>query len=576
MKHYLFKFKGRLAVAVLLITLAGMLNVGTAFVFKGITEAITGETNQGFWEASLIAITFILVSAFINFASEWSKSAYLRRSIIHLKNDVFERIMGKSITDFNSANSAKYLSVINNDVKMLEDDYFRTLFMLLGQVVAFTSGLVSMLLLSYQIASILVFMAVLSILIPRIFATKLTSARSRFAESLEHFTIKVNDLFSGFQVIKSFKIEHKIKQEYSAANEGAEHHKFRFNLLSAGVGAVSEVFGGLMFISTFLIGGFLTLKGHITFGVLIACVQLTNSVVNPIYSSVQYLSKIKSLQSISRKIIHILEPSHDRVRFTPKDKLEQQLALNNVSFGYDDSRQVLHNINLTIKKNQKIAFVGASGSGKSTLLKLLLKEYENYEGSITVDGIPLKMISGEDVYHFSSILHQNTFLFDSTVRENIRLYGPYSDEEVSLAALLAGLTPLLEKLPYGIDSLVGENGSLLSGGERQRVAVARMLLRKTPLILLDEATSALDNETAYAIEETILEMEETTAVIVTHRLNKSLLERYDRIYVLQEGRIVEQGVFAELIELKGYFYSLYSIENIIYESAIPAVVAGNG
>ncbi|WP_223070108.1 ABC transporter ATP-binding protein [Paenibacillus caui] len=568
MGAYLLKYKGRLAAAVVMVTLASMLNVGTAFVFKGITEAITGAGKQSFKQAACIALAFIVFGAVVHFVSEWSKSAYMKRTMVHLKNDVFHKIMGKSMTEFSGERSAKYLSLINNDIKMLEEDFFRNIFLLIGTAVAFVSSLVSLFFLSYQIAAVLIVMALLSIAIPRIFEKRLSGSKSRFAESLELFMIKVNDLFSGFQVIKSFKIEKKIEEEYVRVNEEAEGRKFRFNIETAGVDAVSEIFGGLMFISTFLIGGLLTIQGNVTFGVMIACVQLTNSVVNPIFASVQYLTRIKSLKHISGKIAGMLAREEEARAYTPKDQFTSEMVLEGVSFGYDRSRQVLKEIDLTIHKNQKVALVGASGSGKSTLLKLLQKQYENYDGSIRVDGIPLKDISAEDLAQFQSILHQSTFLFDSSILENIRLFGPYTEEEVAKAAELAGMSAFLSKLPVGLASPVGENGSLLSGGEKQRVAIARTLLRKAPILMMDEATSALDNETAYAIEETILSMQEITAVTVTHRLVKSLLERYDCIYVLQEGRIIEQGRFQELMDLKGYFYSLYSIENKAFQPAI--------
>ncbi|AWB46688.1 multidrug ABC transporter ATP-binding protein [Paenibacillus sp. CAA11] len=561
MSTYLFRYKGRLALVAITVFLASLLNVGLAFVFKAITDTIGSGSLTEFYRVAALALGFIVFGAVVHFLAEWAKSAYIRKTMVYLKDEVFRKIMGKSIAEFSSSNSAKYLSVINNDLKMVEEDYFRNLFQLFGTVVAFTGALSSMFFLSYKISLCLLMMTVISILIPRLFERSLSGSKNKYAESLEHFMVKVNDLFSGFQVIKSFKIERKIEEEYTKVNQDVERRKFRFNVVSCGVDAISEVFGGIMFNSVFIIGGIFAIQGELTLGMLLACVQLTNNVVNPIYSSVQYLARIKSLKQISGRIITLLNEREEQRTYTAKDHFDGVIEWKNVSFGYDDQKKVLSGIDLLIRKNQKVAFVGASGSGKSTLLKLLLKQYEHYDGAILIDGIPLKDISADDVYHFQSILHQHTFLFDSSINENIKLFGDYTDEDVARAAEHSGMTRFLDRLPDGLDSLVGENGSLLSGGEKQRIAIARTLIRKAPILMLDEATSALDNETAYAIEETILNMKEVTALVVTHRLVKRLLERYDAIYVLQGGEIIERGTFQELMDQRGYFHSLYSIEN---------------
>lgn len=577
MREYLFRYKGRLVFVAFMVFLASLLNVGMALIFKAITDVIGKGSLKDFYPVMALTLGFIVFSAVVHFVSEWAKAAYIRRTMVHLKKDVFSKVLDKGVSEFSSVNSTKYLSIINNDLKMMEEDYFRNIFNLVGTVVSFTAALISMFFLSYEIALCLIVMAMISILIPRFFEKWLSRSKNKYSESLERFLIKVNDLFSGFQVIKSFKIERKIEEEYKAVNEETEERKFKFNVINAGVDSISEIFGGIMFNSVFIIGAIFAIQGQLTLGALIACVQLTNNVVNPIYLSVYYLSRMKSIKQISGKVMELLTTKPDTRSYVSKDHFDNEIELQDVSFGYDEHKLVLHNMNLTIHKNEKIAFVGASGSGKSTILKLLLKQYENYKGEIRVDGVPLHDISTDDVYHFESILQQQTFLFDSSIRENIKLFGPYSDEELERVVGHSGLNAFLTGLENGMDTLVGENGSQLSGGEKQRIAIARTLLRSTPILMLDEATSALDNETAYAIEDTILNMDEVTALVVTHRLVQSLLERYDRIYCLQNGHLIEQGTFRELMNQQGYFYNLYSIENgeYVHEEGAPiALPAG--
>lgn len=215
-----------------------------------------------------------------------------------------------------------------------------------------------------------------------------------------------------------------------------------------------------------------------------------------------------------------------------------------------------------MEKGKKYAFVGMSGSGKSTILKLLLKQYEDFKGSILIDNINFSEINRSDIYDLISIIHQNVFLFDNTVENNITLFTDYPKVEINSAIKLSGLNDLIENLSKGVESLVGENGNLISGGEKQRISIARALIRKTPILILDEAMASLDNETAYSIENTVLNMENITAIVVMHRLTENLLKKYDKIFTLKNGQIIEEGTFEELINLNGYFYNLFSIGKV--------------
>ena len=215
-----------------------------------------------------------------------------------------------------------------------------------------------------------------------------------------------------------------------------------------------------------------------------------------------------------------------------------------------------------IGKGEKVAIVGRSGSGKSTLLRLILRYYDNYNGEILIDGMNSEDIKLSSIYKMMSIIQQNVFMFDDNIGSNIALYGDYSDEEIDKAILNSGLKSLIDSLPNGKNSSVGENGSNLSGGEKQRVSIARALIKNTPIILLDEATASLDAETSYEIENSLLNIEGLTSFVVTHKLNPELLKKYDKIVVLESGEIIETGSFEELMEKKEFFYSLYSLGKV--------------
>ena len=198
-----------------------------------------------------------------------------------------------------------------------------------------------------------------------------------------------------------------------------------------------------------------------------------------------------------------------------------------------------------IKANRKVM---------KTLMKILSKQLVNYEGEVKLDGFSLEDLRTEDICNMMAIIHQNVFLFDDTIKNNITLFNNYDDKDVSNCMNISGLKKFREKL----DMVVGEGGNLLSGGEKQRISIARALITKTPILMLDEATASLDSKTSYEIENTILDIKDKTVIIITHKLNESILKKYDGIIVLKDGCLIENGTFEELINNKGYFYSLYN------------------
>lgn len=302
-------------------------------------------------------------------------------------------------------------------------------------------------------------------------------------------------------------------------------------------------------------------KKSITVGTAIIIIQLSTHIVGPVKLSISLINQIRSVAMIADKIEEILEDTHDDFENTKLENFSKSICIENLNFSYTEERKALDNINITFDKNKKYAIVGESGSGKSTLIKLLMRYYNDYEGKISIDNLNIKNIYSSDLYKNISMIQQNIFMFDDSIKENIRLYSNHDDKDILDACKRSGLDKLLNKLPNGINSLVGENGNKLSGGEKQRIAIARALINNTQILILDESTSALDNETAYNLENSLLNLENLTLITVTHKLIKNILNRYDEIIVMKNGKIIEKGNFEDLINIKGYFYSLYTIQN---------------
>ena len=559
MKRYIFKFKGLFALNIIAIILSACLTVSVAYILKIIVEAGTSKDIYKLKGAAIVSILFLIVGSFVSFAQKALRAKFIQKSLTAIKVDIFSKIINMNIKTFKEENSASYISTLTNDIKILEDDYFDNILQSFYQIASFILASISLTIIN-PIMTVTVFIGgILPISVPLIFNKKLSTMKKTYSNDLSIFTAKVKDMLTGFEVIKSFNIGNKIENDYKNISNKSEKSKFKFNLFNAVINAISDLLGSFLFIGIMLLGVYLVIKDKMTIGSMIAATQLMNNVLNPLMILSERLSKFKSVKSIEEKVKNIIEINSQGDHGIEKLEFNSNISFENLNFDYGNERKILRGATFTIEKGSKYAIVGASGSGKSTILKLLLRYYENYMGNIEIDGIRNKDIKMSSLYSLISIIHQDIFMFDDSIKHNISLYGQYSEDEINNAIEKSGLINLVTSLKEGSYSLVGENGCNLSGGEQQRIAIARALIKKTPILVLDEATSSLDNETAYNIEKSILAINDLTCLVITHKLNEDILNKYDSIIVLKEGKVVENGSFYELIEKKQYFYSLYNV-----------------
>lgn len=554
MRKFIFKYKGTLTLAFISIGLSCMLSIGLALLLEKIIDVVQIGDISNFIKVVVVTVLFIIGESVINYLKAYFKNSYIKKTMYYIKSDMFNEMLKKKSYEFYKDNSAKYISLLSNDIKMIEEDYINTIFLIFENVVLFVGSLISMFVLNYKITIILIGVTALTFIIPKIFEEKLSERKAFYSEKLENFTMGIKDIFTGFEVVKAFSVEKKITNEYDKLNLNVEESKYKFEMLSALAATASLFTASSMFMGIVIIGTYLCIKGNITLGAMLAFIQLTNNITSPIFNSIGYINGIKSMKSIKEKILSIYAEEEKENEFILKNSFDKQIEVRNLKFYYENMNYVLKDINFNIVKNKKYAIVGMSGCGKSTLMKILSKQLENYEGEVKFDGLNLNDLRGEDICKLVSIIHQNVFLFDDTIKNNITLFNDYDDYEVSNCMDKAGLGDFKDKL----NMKVGESGNLLSGGEKQRISIARALIRKTPILMLDEATSSLDSKTSYEIENTILDIKDQTVVIITHKLNESILKKYDGILVLKDGKLVESGKFEELINSKGYFYSLYN------------------
>ncbi|MDP3445138.1 MAG: ABC transporter ATP-binding protein, partial [Ignavibacteria bacterium] len=387
---------------------------------------------------------------------------------------------------------------------------------------------------------------------------RLMSAEKNVSDRNASYVATLKDCLSGFSVVKSFKAERQIIKMLALSNHSAEGSKQVRNQLNTIIQIASASAGAAAQLGVFLVGAYLALSGNgITAGVVLVFVNLMNFVIQPIAEIPGLLANRKAALGLIEKLSDSLQSNVRESGNAIENRLNHRITLDKVSFSYEEGNTILRDISLNLEKGKSYAIVGSSGSGKSTLLNLLMASNSNYQGHIYYDNNELKSISSESLYDLVSIIQQNVFVFNSTIAENITMFSEFKQEDIDHAIKLSGLSSLIEQ--RGSDYLCGENGSGLSGGEKQRISIARSLLRRTPVLFVDEATSSLDVETAFEVANSILDLDGLTKIMVTHTLDETILRRYDAIITLKSGTVKEFGPFHELMNNKGYFYSLFTV-----------------
>ncbi len=378
---------------------------------------------------------------------------------------------------------------------------------------------------------------------------------------------------SGIATIKSFATERLEAERVRADSDAYVDANRRAIAVSSAFIPVIRMAILAGFLATFLIGGWMTLSGTLAVGAYGVLVFLTQRLLWPLTSLAETVDLYERAMASSRRILDLIQAPvaiRDAPGAEPLGEVAGRITFEHVWFGYADGEPVLRDIDFDIAPTETVAFVGQTGAGKSSLIKLMLRFYEPRQGEILLDGRPIRDFTLESLRRRIGLVSQDVFLFQGTVRENIAYGAPEASEEAVLeAARAAEAMEFIERLPRGLDTVVGERGQKLSGGQRQRLSLARALVKDPPVLILDEATSAVDNETEAAIQRSLATISHSrTTVVIAHRL--STIVHADRIIVLERGRIAETGDHASLLARGGIYASLWAVQTGQEAPALPA------
>ena len=557
--HQLY-YKNRINFIVTIILTIAMssLNLMISWLIQQIMDCTANQDMQALVRSAWIVIIVVVIYTIANVMYRAVYPRFLQRAMQQYRDYAFSRLTQKSLRSFSKEGTALYVSALTNDCTSIENNYLAATFTLIELLFCFLGALIMMLYYSPVMLVLAVALSFLPVAVSMTAGNRLTEQEKEISKKNERFVSIVNELLSGFPVIKSFRAETQASRLFSQRNEQAEEAKKNKRRTEQLISLLANDAGIIAQMGIFLAGAWLAISGKgVTAGVVIVFVQLMNYILNPISQVPLLWSNRKAAIALMEKLSDALS---ENVREEGREKLNgfsEKIEVKDLTYGYEPESPVLKDLDVQFDAGKSYAIVGGSGSGKSTLLNLLMGSSSNYQGEICIDGVSIKNIESESLYQLMTSVQQNVFVFNDTIRNNVTMFHEFPDKEVTLALERSGLSEFIEK--RGEEFVCGENGANLSGGERQRISIARALLRKSPILLVDEATAALDAATARAVSFSILNLVGMTIIVVTHRLEEAILRRYDKILVMKNGTICEQGKFDTLMQQKGQFYSLFQI-----------------
>jgi len=478
-----------------------------------------------------------------------------------LRSDTFQNVLSLDMTYFENKSSGRLMAILNDDVNQLERflDTGANKLLQTATTVVVIGG--TFLYISPTIA-LFAFIPIPIIIFGSFkFTTTIAKRYEKIRETIETLNNSLSNSISGILNVKSFTREQVEYERISTASnevKSANYHAIKLSAAFIPIIRVAILFG---FTATLLIGGFLALEGEIKVAMYSVLLFITQRLLWPLTELGDTFDLYQRAMASFKRILNLKEEKPSIVDGNKDfESLQKGIVLNNVVFSYTQGFEVLKKINLNIESGKTTAIVGSTGSGKSTLIKLLLRLYDLDSGAINFDSTELKELKLESLRKNIGLVSQDVFLFEGTVFENIA-YGNLeaTEDEVWDAANQSEASDFINQLPNKENTIVGERGQKLSGGQRQRISIARAILKNPEILILDEATSAVDNETEAAIQRSLDMLKQNrTVVVIAHRL--STIRNADKIYVLENGEIVESGSHEELLENKNVYFKLWSVQ----------------
>lgn len=517
----------------------------SAFTQK-ILDTVSGDQPSSIPYLILFAVgcfLCLLISAALEYFC-WT--AFRRQALTRYRAYFCRKVLSKDISAFSRENTGAYASAVSNDLNTIRTSYLESLPYLAELVLNFAGTVVLMLAYDVRLALIAFGVSLLPILLSSFRVNQVAECEEQLAEANGGFLSAFTEMLTGFRAVKSMRAEGSVAARLLKVNRKASDTFADREHTEISVAYIASLSGHIARIAFFFISLLLSKNDPaVTVGVIIAFTQLMSNIVQLAVTVPELLANVKAADKLMERhdgMLALSQAEGEDRAVSCGEKVEA----DNVSVSYGEGQEVLRSLSLSLPAGGCYAILGESGSGKTTLLNLLSGAKRDYTGSVRYDGQDIRNISGERLFELISVIHQETFLFDATIEENITLFRPVDRAVLEDAVKKAGLEELVKE--KGLDYACGENGANLSGGEKQRVGIARSILLGAKVLLLDEATSALDIRTGSRLIRTVQQMEGKTRIAVTHDVYPELMDNFDRIIVLKDGQIAGQGKYSELLQ----------------------------
>ena len=510
---------------------------------------------------SLFLVILYVLSALFTFIQSILMTDVANKFAKKLRSNISKKINKLPLKYFDKNLSGDILSRVTNDIDTIAQSMNQSLASLVSSVTLFIGSIIMMFYTNY----IMAFTAILSSLIGFVFMIKILSKSQKYFTARQVELGKLNghieEIYSGLNVVKVYNGKNESDKKFDELNKRVYECNRKSQFLSGLMMPIMNFIGNFGYVAVCIVGALLVSKDMITFGVIIAFITYVRLFTNPLSQIAQGLTSLQSTAAASERVFEFLdEPELEKENVTKtldKAKAKGEVEFNHVKFGYDSDKIIIKDFNAKIKSGQKVAIVGPTGAGKTTMVNLLMRFYEINSGDIKIDGVSIKDLSRENIHDLFTMVLQDTWLFNGTVKENIVYNNEnVTDEEVIDVCKKVGVHHFIKTLPNGYDSVLSDIDSV-SSGQRQLLTIARGMIDHKPLLILDEATSNVDTRTEELVQKAMDKLSEgKTSFIIAHRL--STIKNADLILVMKDGNIIEQGNHDELIKENGFYANLYN------------------
>ena len=562
------KFKGIMLVAIILSIISSILMIYAPDKLTELTDEITKglipNTQVDF--NTLNSITLFLVALYV--AS--SLAGYIQSLIMATVSNKFAMKLRKQISDkinklplsyFDKNRSGDTLSRVTNDVDTIAQGMNQSLAGLVSNVVMLVGTLIMMFVTNILLALTAVGASIIGFIGMSLILKNSQKHFKARQEELGKLNSHIEEAYSGLNVVKLYNAKDDSKKEFDRLNKRVKEENFKSQFLSGIMMPLMNFIGNFGYVAVCIVGALLTMNGNITFGVIVAFMSYVRMFTNPLSQIAQSFTSLQSSAAASERVFEFLDEKEMEDESNITNYIENSkgnIEFDNVVFTYEgNDKPTITNFSAVAKRGQKVAIVGPTGAGKTTIVNLLMKFYNINDGDIKIDGNSISNIKRENIHELFTMVLQDTWLFEGTIKDNI-IYNRknITDEEVVDVCKKIGLDYFIRTLPDGYNSMLSDNETL-SIGQKQLLTIARAMLDKTPFLILDEATSNVDTRTEELVQKAMDKLaKDKTSFIIAHRL--STIKNADLILVMDKGNIIEQGNHDELMNQKGFYYDLYN------------------